>query len=115
MRAVSVPSELDLHRIPGHVAIVVDGDGCSVGETSLVDVVEGTLAIGLRWLTVDVVPEARWGAPIGEVRALLDDVERVLLARRDGSTPGASASGGWAGATTACRGDCARCSTRPRR
>ena len=37
----------------------------------------------MRWLTVDVVPEARWGAPIDEVRALLDDLERVLLARRD--------------------------------
>ncbi len=80
---MSVPSDVDLHRVPGHVAIVVDGAGCSVGETALVDVVEGALAIGLRWLTVDVVPEARWGAPIGEVRALLDDIERVLLARRD--------------------------------
>jgi undecaprenyl diphosphate synthase len=80
---VSVPSDVDLHRVPGHVAIVVDGAGCAVGEAALVDVVDGALGIGLRWLTVDVVPEARWGAPIGELRAVLTDLERVLLARRD--------------------------------
>ncbi len=80
---MSVLSDVDLHRVPGHVAIVVDGAGCSAGETSLVDVVEGALAIGLRWLTVDVVPGGRWAAPIAEVRALLADVERVLVSRRE--------------------------------
>jgi undecaprenyl diphosphate synthase len=80
---VSVPSDLDLHRVPGHVAIVVDGEGRSVGEESLVDVVDGALGIGLRWLTVDVVPSGRWGEPTGELRALLADAERLLLARRD--------------------------------
>jgi undecaprenyl diphosphate synthase len=76
-------TELDLHQIPGHVAIVADGNGCTVGETALVDVVEGALEIGLRWLTVDLVPSARWSEPIGELRALLTDAERVLLSRRD--------------------------------
>lgn len=76
-------TELDLHQIPGHVAIVADGNGCTVGEAALVDVVEGALEIGLRWLTVDLVPSARWSEPIGELRALLADAERVLLARRD--------------------------------
>ena len=76
-------TELDLHQIPGHVAIVADGNGCTVGEAALVDVVEGALEVGLRWLTVDLVPSARWSEPIGELRALLADAERVLLARRD--------------------------------
>jgi undecaprenyl diphosphate synthase len=76
-------TELDLHRIPGHVAVVVDGAGYSVGEEALLDVVDGALGIGLRWLTVDLVPSARWGQPLGEVRALLADTERVLLKRRD--------------------------------
>jgi undecaprenyl diphosphate synthase len=76
-------TELDLHQIPGHVAIVADGNGCTVGEAALVDVVEGALEIGLRWLTVDLVPSARWSEPIGALRALLADAERVLLARRD--------------------------------
>jgi undecaprenyl diphosphate synthase len=34
-------------------------------------------------LTVDLVPSARWSEPLGELRALLADAERVLLARRD--------------------------------
>jgi undecaprenyl diphosphate synthase len=76
-------TELDLHQIPGHVAIVADGNGCTVGEAALVDVVEGALEIGLRWLTVDLVPSARWSEPIGQLRALLADAERVLLSRRD--------------------------------
>ncbi len=76
-------TELDLHQIPGHVAIVADGNGCTVSEAALVDVVEGALEIGLRWLTVDLVPSARWSEPLGELRALLADAERVLLARRD--------------------------------
>src|SRR5882757_9567898 len=80
---MSVSPEVDLHGVPGHVAIVVDGAGCSVGEPALVDVVDGALAIGLRWLTVDVVPGSRWGAPVGELRTLLLDLERVLIARRD--------------------------------
>jgi undecaprenyl diphosphate synthase len=76
-------TELDLHQIPGHVAIVADGNRCTVGEPALVDVVDGALEIGLRWLTVDLVPSARWSEPLGELRALLADAERVLLARRD--------------------------------
>jgi undecaprenyl diphosphate synthase len=77
-------AELDLHQIPGHVAIVADGGGCSVGEAALVDAVDGALEIGLRWLTVDLVPSARWSEPLGELPALLVDAERVLLAQRDG-------------------------------
>jgi undecaprenyl diphosphate synthase len=76
-------TELDLHRIPGHVAIVAEGDRCSVSEAALVDVVDGALEMGLRWLTIDLVPSSRWSEPLGAVRALLVDVERVVLARRD--------------------------------
>lgn len=75
--------DVDLHRVPGHVAIVVDGDAHGVGEAALVDVVEGALEIGLRWLTVDALPSARWGDPLADLRSLLADVERVLLSRRD--------------------------------
>jgi undecaprenyl diphosphate synthase len=76
-------TELDLHQIPGHVAIVADGNGCTVSEATLVDVVDGALEIGLRWLTVDLVPSGRWSEPLGELRAVLADAERVLVARRD--------------------------------
>jgi undecaprenyl diphosphate synthase len=74
---------LDLHRIPGHVAIVIEDGGHGAGESALVDVVEGALAIGLRWLTVDALPADRWCRPLGEVEPLLDGHERMLLDLRD--------------------------------
>jgi undecaprenyl diphosphate synthase len=74
-----VSADVDLHRVPGHVAIV----GGGIDETSLADVVEGALAIGLRWLTVEVVPTERWGDPLGESRRAFADAERLLVARRD--------------------------------
>ena len=77
------PAELDLHRVPGHVAIVIEDGGHARGETALVDVVDGALAIGLRWLTVDALPAHRWCRPLDEVHVLLDLSERVLLDRRD--------------------------------
>jgi undecaprenyl diphosphate synthase len=76
------PAELDLHRIPGHVAIVIEDGGHAAGERALVDVVDGALEIGLRWLTVDALPSHRWCRPLGEVEELVDLAERVLLERR---------------------------------
>jgi undecaprenyl diphosphate synthase len=75
---------LDLHRVPGHVAIVIDDSGHARGEEALVDVVEGGLEIGLRWVTVDALPAHRWCRPLAEIQVLLDLYERVLLERRDG-------------------------------
>src|SRR5204862_5628603 len=74
---------LDLHRVPGHVAIEIDDNGHARGEAALVDVVEGGLEIGLRWVTVDALPAHRWCRPLAEVQVLLDLYERVLLERRD--------------------------------
>jgi undecaprenyl diphosphate synthase len=73
---------LDLHRIPGHVAIAIEDGGHAAGESALVDVVDGALAIGLRWLTVDALPADRWCRPLGEVQSLFDLYERMLLDRR---------------------------------
>jgi undecaprenyl diphosphate synthase len=74
-----VAHAVDLHQVPGHVAIV----GGGIDESSLADVVDGALAIGLRWLTVEVVPSERWGDPLAESRRAFADAERLLLARRD--------------------------------
>lgn len=74
---------LDLHRVPGHVAIVIDDGSHAAGEAALADVVEGGLEIGLRWLTVDAMPAHLWGLPLGEVELLLDLYERLLVDRRD--------------------------------
>ena len=70
---------VDLHQVPGHVAIV----GGGIDDASLADVVDGALSIGLRWLTVEVVPTERWGDPLAVSRRAFGDAERLLLARRD--------------------------------
>jgi len=74
-----VSSDVDLHRVPGHVAIL----GAGVDERSLADVVDGALSIGLRWLTVEVVPSERWGEPLAATQDALASAEALLEARRD--------------------------------
>jgi undecaprenyl diphosphate synthase len=72
-------ADLDLHRIPGHVAI----EGAGVDEASLAAVVDGALDIGLRWLTVEVLPSDVWHEPLAVARHAFTDAERLVLARRD--------------------------------
>ena len=92
----SVPSELDAHRMPKHVAIVMDGngrwaqqrglkrtEGHAAGEEALFDTVDGALDIGLPWLTVYAFSTENWRRPLDEVRFLMNFNERLLLARRD--------------------------------
>jgi undecaprenyl diphosphate synthase len=74
-----VSHAVDLHQVPGHVAIV----GGGLDDASLADVVDGALSIGLRWLTVEVVPTERWGDPLAVSRRAFADAERLLRARRD--------------------------------
>jgi undecaprenyl diphosphate synthase len=93
---VSYLSDLDLSRLPRHVAIVMDGngrwakqrglartDGHSQGEESLFDVVDGALDIGLQWLTVYAFSTENWKRPPTEVRYLMWFNRRLLRRRRD--------------------------------
>jgi undecaprenyl diphosphate synthase len=86
--------DLDLDRIPGHVAIVMDGngrwaqqrglprtEGHGAGEEALWDTVKGAVQIGLPWLTVFAFSTENWRRPPSEVRFLLN-YNRVLLRRR---------------------------------
>jgi undecaprenyl diphosphate synthase len=70
---------VDLHRVPGHVAII----GAGVDDASLADVVDGALAIGLRWLTLELLPADAWGDPVRASHGACADAEQLLLARRD--------------------------------
>ena len=87
---------LDLARIPAHVAIVMDGngrwaqrrglkrtDGHAAGEEALFDTVEGALDIGLQWMTVYAFSTENWRRPLDEVRFLMRFNESLLLRRRD--------------------------------
>ena len=91
-----ITAELDLDRVPSHIACVMDGngrwaqsrglprtEGHRAGEAALFDVVEGALDIGVEWLTVYAFSTENWRRPPAEVRFLLEFNEDILLRRRD--------------------------------
>ncbi|MCP3989993.1 MAG: di-trans,poly-cis-decaprenylcistransferase [Actinomycetia bacterium] len=89
-------TEIDLDRVPQHVACVMDGngrwakerglkrtDGHAAGEEALLDVVEGALELGVSWLTVYAFSTENWRRPGDEVRFLMRFNESLLIRRRD--------------------------------
>jgi undecaprenyl diphosphate synthase len=93
---VSYLSDLDLSKLPTHVAIVMDGNGRwakqrglprtrghAAGEQALFDTVEGALDIGLEWLTVFAFSTENWKRPPSEVRYLMNFNRGLLQRRRD--------------------------------
>jgi undecaprenyl diphosphate synthase len=88
--------DLDLERLPSHIAIVMDGNGRwarqrglprtkghEAGEEALYDVVLGTLEIGLSHLTVYAFSTENWKRPRSEVRFLINFNRTLLRKRRD--------------------------------
>ena len=88
--------DLDLDRIPKHVAIVMDGngrwaqlrglprtEGHGAGEEALWDTVKGAVQIGLPWLTVFAFSTENWRRPPSEVRYLMNFNRSLLRRRRD--------------------------------
>jgi undecaprenyl diphosphate synthase len=93
---MSYRSDLDLSKLPRHVAIVMDGNGRwakqrgqprtqghEAGEEALYDVVLGALDIGLEWLTVYAFSTENWKRPPSEVRFLVNFNRTLLRKRRD--------------------------------
>jgi|TARA_B100000073_G_scaffold30581_2_gene23267 undecaprenyl diphosphate synthase len=89
-------SDLDLSRIPTHIAAVMDGngrwaesrklprtEGHTAGEQSLMDVLEGADDLGVKWFTVFAFSTENWARPSEEVKFLLNFNEKILLERRD--------------------------------
>ena len=87
---------LDPRRMPGHVAIIMDGNGRwanqrglsrnaghEAGEQALFDTVEGALELGITDLTVYAFSTENWRRPPSEVRFLLGFNESLLLRRKD--------------------------------
>jgi undecaprenyl diphosphate synthase len=88
--------DLDLERLPRHIAIVMDGNGRwarqrglprtkghEAGEEALYDVVLGALEIGLSHLTVYAFSTENWKRPRSEVRFLINFNRTLLRKRRD--------------------------------
>jgi undecaprenyl diphosphate synthase len=91
-----VYSDVDLDRVPEHVAIIMDGNGRwanarglkrnaghEAGEEALFDTVEGALELGVGYLTVYAFSTENWKRPADEVRFLMNFNESLLLRRAD--------------------------------
>ena len=84
-------TDIDLKRVPRHVACVMDGNGRwatqrglkrtaghAAGEEALFDAVEGALALGVEWFTVYAFSTENWARPPDEVRYLMGFNEGIL-------------------------------------
>ena len=87
-----VPAEL----VPRHVAIVMDGNGRwakdrglprtaghEAGESSLFDVVEGAIELGVGWVSAYAFSTENWKRSPDEVRFLMGFNRDVIRRRRD--------------------------------
>jgi undecaprenyl diphosphate synthase len=87
-------ADVDLDRVPAHVAIIMDGNGRwanarglkrnaghEAGEAALFDTVEGALELGIRYLTVYAFSTENWKRSPDEVRFLMNFNESLLLRR----------------------------------
>lgn len=83
-------------KVPSHVAIVMDGngrwanergltrvEGHKAGEVALLDVVEGAIQAGVKYLTVYAFSTENWKRSPEEVRFLMGFNREVLQRRRD--------------------------------
>ena len=90
------PPAIPRKAVPGHVAIVMDGngrwakqrglprtEGHAAGEDALWDTVKGAVHVGVRWLTVFAFSTENWRRPPFEVRYLMDFNRGLLRRRRD--------------------------------
>jgi undecaprenyl diphosphate synthase len=87
---------LDPDLIPGHVGLILDGNGRwanarglprtaghLAGEEALFDTVEGAVEIGIKWLTAFTFSTENWSRSDDEVEFLMWFNEDLLLRRRD--------------------------------
>lgn len=77
--------QIDLKRLPEHIAIIMDGNGRWAqnqgkfrvfghenGVLSVKDIVEGCADIGIKYLTIYTFSTENWNRPIEEVNALME-------------------------------------------
>ena len=77
--------QIDINRLPEHIAIIMDGNGRwaknqgkfrvfghESGVLSVKDIVEGCVDIGIKYLTVYAFSAENWNRPIEEVNALME-------------------------------------------
>ncbi|KAA1423641.1 isoprenyl transferase [Mumia zhuanghuii] len=90
------PPSLPTDQVPKHVAIVMDGNGRwakqrglprtaghEAGESSLFDVVEGGIEVGVKWISAYAFSTENWKRSPDEVRFLMGFNRDVIRRRRD--------------------------------
>ncbi|GAB3303301.1 isoprenyl transferase [Epidermidibacterium keratini] len=88
--------QIPADQLPQHVAIVMDGngrwakqqglertEGHKAGESSLFDVVEGAIEIGVKWISAYAFSTENWRRSPEEVRFLMGFNRDVIRRRRD--------------------------------
>jgi undecaprenyl diphosphate synthase len=92
----AVPPEIPADQVPRHVAIIMDGNGRwaqqrglprtaghEAGESSLFDVVEGAIEIGVKAISAYAFSTENWSRSPDEVRFLMGFNRDVIRRRRD--------------------------------
>ncbi len=92
----ATPPVLPVELVPRHVAIVMDGNGRwakdrglprtaghEEGESSLFDVVEGAIELGIGWVSAYAFSTENWKRSPDEVRFLMGFNRDVIRRRRD--------------------------------
>lgn len=93
---MTVPEELDPQQLPGHVAIVMDGNGRwarkrkkpriyghKIGADSVRDIVETCGEIGISCLTLYAFSAENWKRPHQEVSGLMNILKSYLVSELD--------------------------------
>ncbi|RZK70236.1 MAG: isoprenyl transferase [Pedobacter sp.] len=88
--------QIDVTRLPEHIAIIMDGNGRwaknqgkirhfghEIGVLSVKDIVESCADIGIKYLTVYAFSTENWNRPIEEVNALME----LLISTINQETP----------------------------
>ena len=92
----ATPPDIPLDQVPGHVAIIMDGNGRwanerglprtaghEQGEHSLFDVVEGAIEIGVQAISAYAFSTENWSRSADEVKFLMGFNRDVIRRRRD--------------------------------
>lgn len=85
-------SVIDLNRLPGHVAIIMDGNGRwaekrseprlfghKAGADSVRDIVEAARELGIKVLTLYAFSSENWNRPVKEVSGLMSILKKFLV------------------------------------
>jgi undecaprenyl diphosphate synthase len=92
----ATPPPLPRELVPAHVAVIMDGNGRwakqrglprtkghEAGEQSLLDVVEGAIELGVKYLSAWAFSTENWKRPPDEVRFLMGFNRDTIRRRRD--------------------------------